>query len=143
MYAIKTIKKSESLEVELLKQLDHPNIIKVYEVIEDSEHLSIVTELCTGGNLYQRLLSDKVTEEFAADVIRQLVSCLVYCHGLNIVHRDLKLENILFEDTESSVIKLIDFGVSARMTQHKPLTRSIGTIYYMSPEVIKGEYDEK
>lgn len=132
-------------EAEILKSLDHPNILKIHEVIEDSRSVNIVTELCTGGNLYERVVQrGLISENTSAHYIRQILSSLIYCHKAGIVHRDLKPENILFESArEDSLLKVIDFGISTHFSRENPLKNSIGTIYYMAPEVITGEYGEK
>lgn len=117
-------------EAEILKSLDHPNILKIYEVIEDASAINIVTELCTGGNLFERILkNDRISENTAAQYIRQIVSSLIYCHNHSIVHRDLKPENILFETKDKdSPLKVIDFGIATKIVQDIPLNHFIGTV---------------
>lgn len=88
------------------------NIIKAYETfqVRKSRKLMIVMELCTGGDLYARL---PYTESQAAHVTKQVLSAVSYMHAQNIIHRDLKFENIIFESTDpASPIKVIDFGLS-------------------------------
>ncbi|CAG9324084.1 CDPK1_39 [Blepharisma stoltei] len=132
-------------EVEILKDLDHPNILKIYEVIEDDISLYIVTELCTGGELFDRIISQhRFYENTAASYMYQIVSALMYCHQNGIVHRDLKPENLLFEnDSQDAPIKVIDFGTSLKFSPNTKLSNFTGTAYYVAPEVIKGKYDEK
>lgn len=105
-------------EIELLKQCDHPNIIKLYEYYEDEYRIYLVLELCTGGELYERL-ADQSTRHYgekeAARLVSKMLSAICYCHRKNISHRDLKLENFIFENEEAdSNIKLIDFGLSRK-----------------------------
>ena len=117
-------------EVETLKALDHPNIIQVIEIIEDRSKLNIVTELCTGGELFDRIIdSQPFTENAAASIMYQILSGLIHIHGCGFVHRDLKPENILFlNSTANSPLKIIDFGVSKRVAGNSKLSRFIGTV---------------
>ena len=81
----------------------------------------------------------------AADIMRQLLSAINYCHKRGIVHRDLKLGNILIDSNKSDklTIKVIDFGTAGWFTQKKRLTQVMGTPYYIAPEVLEGNYNEK
>lgn len=137
-------------EIEILKAVDHPNIVKIVEVIEDSRYIYIVQELCVGGELFERIVKwRQFSEETAAKYMYQILSAVVHCHRLNIVHRDLKPENILFETTsENSILKVIDFGISTKFLHDAPLRKGYGTVgnkqaYYVAPEVLRGEYTEK
>lgn len=108
---------------------DHPNIIKVYEYFQNSKQMFIITELCTGGELFDSIVKrHHLSEKDAAEVMRQVLSAVNYCHGMKIVHRDLKPENILLETTKKdSPIKVIDFGTSVEYTESK-LTTWTGTV---------------
>lgn len=98
-------------EVRLLQSLDHPNIVKLFEVFNDSSQLYIVTELCQGGELFDEIVKRKCfTEEDARVVMRQFLLAIAHCHSMNIVHRDLKPENIVL--VEATQIKIIDFGIA-------------------------------
>ena len=99
-------------------------------------------ELCTGGDLYSR---DPYTERDAAKIIGKVLSAVEYMHNNNIIHRDLKYENILFEsNSPDAEVKIIDFGLSKRYDPHnKNLCDGVGTIYTMAPQVLEGIYDEK
>uniref|UniRef100_A0A7S2S447 non-specific serine/threonine protein kinase n=1 Tax=Mucochytrium quahogii TaxID=96639 RepID=A0A7S2S447_9STRA len=98
-------------EIEILKQLDHPNIVRLHEVYQNKSNIRIVMELLTGGDLSSRFLVD---EEKIRNVVFQLVSACRYWHSRGVVHRDLKLENVLYSNTDaSSDVKVIDFGLSA------------------------------
>jgi len=152
--AVKTIRKrklqkQQALkmldEVEILKQLDHPNIIKVLEVFESNKSYHIVTELCTGGELFDRIIASKhFTENLAAYYMHQIISAVAYCHERGIVHRDLKPENLLLEnDSPEAMLKVIDFGTSCRMNPALPFSSITGTPYYIAPEVLLGKYNEK
>ena len=136
-------------EVNLMIKLDHPNIIKLYEYYEDEKKIYLIMELCTGGELFDKIIENtekgkQFTEKQAANIFKQMMSAVNYCHKNGIVHRDLKPENLLyFDKSENSPIKVIDFGMSKRFDHNKLMSEKVGTAYYISPEVIKGKYDEK
>ena len=132
-------------EANILKNLDHPNIIKIYEIITDYRSVNIVMELCTGGELFDRIKkAKKFSETIAANYIADIVSAIKYCHEAHIVHRDLKPENLLFESENlDAKIKIIDFGTSQYFVPREKLNRFIGSAYYVAPEVIDKNYDEK
>jgi calcium-dependent protein kinase len=152
-YAIKSIRKNKGTtnmflrrEVTALKDLDHPNIIKLIEVVEDDHYVHFITELCTGGELYDRIKSQTPRQEIcsekeSAELIRCVLDAVRYCHEKNIVHRDLKLENLLFKTTEKdSPIKIIDFGLAFILRQDKVMESFVGTPYYMAPEILSSTY---
>ena len=136
-------------EVNLMIKLDHPNIIKLYEVYENEKYIYLIMELCTGGELFDRIVENTengkpFTEKQAANLFRQMMSAINYCHKNGIVHRDLKPENLLYlNKDENSPIKVIDFGMSKRFDSAHFMSEKVGTAYYISPEVLKGKYDEK
>ena len=136
-------------EVNLMIQLDHPNIIKLYEVYETDKNIYLIMELCTGGELFDRIVENtesgvQFTEKQAADIFKQMMSAINYCHKNGIVHRDLKPENLLYlNKDENSPIKVIDFGMSKRFDSKNFMSEKVGTAYYISPEVLQGKYDEK
>ena len=132
-------------EIQVLKDLDHPNIVKMFEFLEDEKRIYIVTEICKGGELFDEILNrSKFDERDAAIVMKQLLSSINYCHLKNIVHRDLKPENILLEqDRDLEKIKIVDFGTSLSFDKDRNLEEKLGTAYYIAPEVIKKNYNEK
>ena len=144
------LKNTEKLntEINILVKTDHPNIIKLYEVYEDPRYIFLIMEECTGGELFDRIIQkvktkQLYTEKEAANIFKQLISAIAYCHTNNICHRDLKPENILYASKgETSLIKIIDFGLSAFLPGGKMKTR-VGTAYYIAPEVIDKKYNEK
>ena len=135
-------------EINILKNLDHPNIIKVYEFYSTEKYIYIINELCTGGELFDKIVDVKhFSESVACNIMRQLFSAVAYCHEKGVIHRDLKPENILIESSEEKDkdffhIKIIDFG-TCEILKKKKLTEQIGTSFYMAPEILKNGYNEK
>jgi len=162
-YAVKSISKRDpsvkpgSLlrEITLLHEMRHPSFVQLVDVFEDEEYVHLVTDLCTGGELFDRIVAKTsrsegstpcFSEDDAATVLYQILKAVSYMHKKGIVHRDIKPENILFEtDDENSPIKIIDFGL-ARMHdgQHgePPMTTIVGTPYYIAPDVLRRQYDK-
>jgi calcium-dependent protein kinase len=101
-------------EFEILKSVDHPNIIKFYEMFVDESNYHLVTEYCGGGELFDHIIErGKFGEVGASRVVKQVLSAIKHLHDRNICHRDLKPENILFESkSKEAQVKLIDFGLS-------------------------------
>ena len=135
-------------QINILKTLDHPNIIKIYEFYSTDKYIYIINELCTGGELFNKIVEVKYfTESTACFIMRQLLSAVAYCHDKGVIHRDLKPENILIENSEEKNkeyfnIKIIDFG-TCEILKKKKLTEQIGTSFYIAPEVLKNGYNEK
>jgi len=148
-YALKTIVQSristefiEELrnEIDIIKSLDHPNIAKAFEVFEHKSQIHIVLELCSGGDLYKRLPH---SEKQAASISGKIFSAIAYMHSNDVVHRDLKFENIMWENDDSAEIKIIDFGLSKKFIpsdRSKTMSEGVGTIYTMAPQVLQGVY---
>jgi calcium-dependent protein kinase len=135
-------------EVEIISRLDHPNIIKLYEMFEDTKRYYLVSELCTGGELFDYVTSKgHLSEVLAADIMRQVLSAVNYCHRNHIVHRDLKPENLLLDtpprESQPLNIKVIDFGTSCLLAPNQKLKQRLGTAYYIAPEVLSMNYTEK
>lgn len=127
-------------EIEVLKALDHPHIVRCIETFEYRHQIFIIMESCSGGDLYSR---DPYSEDEAARVISSILSAISYMHQRQIIHRDLKYENVLFmNDSAQSEVKLIDFGLSKKYGKNEELIEGVGTIYTMAPEVLKGNYTE-
>ena len=153
-------------EIEVLKKIDHPNVIKLYEKYESDNHIYLVMEKCDGGELFDDLMirmeSGKMySEKEVAIIMRQVLSAIQYCHEKKICHRDLKAENVLFLNKKTvdsglkekkkkkmnlideiqNPIKVIDFGLSQII---KPDIQSkVGTAYYVAPEILDGHYTAK
>jgi len=139
-------------EIGLIKMMDHPNVVKVFEVFQTVSVLYIVMELCTGGELFDKLYDQvdeqgnetaKFSEADAHHLVKRMIGSLAYLHTNGIVHRDLKLENFIFTDTtKQAEIKLIDFGFSKKTGAEDYMRESIGTCYYMAPELLAQHYTQ-
>jgi calcium-dependent protein kinase len=149
--AIKILKKADQdenkffLEVEILAKLSHPNIMQIFEFYDDSKNFYIVSEICSGGELFDKISEQGVfTEKETSVIIKQILSAVFYSHKNNIVHRDLKPENILLDDkSENPILKIIDFGGARYFSKNKKMSQISGTPYYIAPEVLNESYDEK
>eukprot|EP01067_Filipodium_phascolosomae_P000748 Filipodium_phascolosomae@DN1546_c0_g1_i1.p1 len=132
-------------EVNYMKTLDHPNIIKLHEYYESKKNFSVVMELCRGGELFDRICEHGLTEAEAVQTLDQILRAIATAHTSKIVHRDLKPENFLFQRAERySRLKTIDFGLSAKMGDPMvDLKEPAGSVFYMSPEMLFGEHCEK
>nr|CDS29252.1 serine:threonine protein kinase [Hymenolepis microstoma] len=125
-------------EVNVMKQLNHPNIVKLYEVIESDRHVYLVMEFAANGELFEYLASNgRMREKDARIKFRQIVSAVQYCHQKNIVHRDLKAENLLLDADFN--IKLADFGFSNAFRADKKLDTFCGSPPYAAPELFLGK----
>ncbi|OMJ80933.1 hypothetical protein SteCoe_18694 [Stentor coeruleus] len=153
--AIKIMKKSSLVtqqldtdykikEAAILRKFDHPNIIKCFEVFEDSLNYYMPLEYCQGGSVFEKFIVKKeLNEEKIRVIMAQLLSAIAYFHEKGVIHRDLKPENIFLESKETSQIKLGDFGSACEIVAGKRCKGCFGTAYYLAPEMIKGSYDEK
>ncbi|KAK6945787.1 Protein kinase domain [Dillenia turbinata] len=145
-FACKTLRKGEEIvhrEVEIMQHLSgHPGIVTLKAVYEDLEYFHLVMELCNGGRLLDQMAQEGCySEHCAANLLKELVSVISYCHNMGVVHRDIKPENILL--TSTGRVKLADFGLAMRVTNGQSLSGVVGSPAYVAPEVLDGEYSEK
>ena len=134
-----------------MQRVDHPNIVKLKNVYEDSGHYCLIMELMEGGEVSDFLITnhcfqlfdfiierETFTEDVAQKIMQPLFDAVFYCHGLGIVHRDLKPENLLLDtkDLEKATIKISDFGLARFVTSEELATTTCGTPGYVAPEVL-------
>lgn len=125
-------------ELKILSELNHPNIIKIYKIIEDEKNYYVVMEYCEEGELFNYIVEkNNLTDSESAFFYYQLINAIEYLHLNGIAHRDLKPENILLR--ENNLIKIIDFGLSNYFDENKLLSTPCGSPCYASPEMIRGE----
>ncbi|XP_004600299.2 maternal embryonic leucine zipper kinase isoform X4 [Sorex araneus] len=127
-------------EIDALKNLRHQHICQLYQVLETASTIFLVLEYCPGGELFDHIISqDRLSEEEARVVFRQIVSAVAYVHSQGYAHRDLKPENLLFDECHK--LKLIDFGLCAKPKGNKDyqLQTCCGSLAYAAPELIQGK----
>ncbi|XP_029445236.1 SNF-related serine/threonine-protein kinase [Rhinatrema bivittatum] len=130
-------------EVRCMKLVQHPNIVRLYEVIDTQTKLYLILELGDGGDMFDYIMKHEegLSEELAKKYFAQIVHAISYCHRLHVVHRDLKPENVVFFEKQG-LVKLTDFGFSNKFQPGKKLTTSCGSLAYSAPEILLGdEYD--
>ena len=132
-------------EISVLRKLDHPNILKIFEYFVNEKYYYFIMEYVSGGELYQQIYEMQYYDEStAANIMKQIFSSVCYLHQMNIVHRDLKPENMMITSKKDEIeIKLIDFGTANYVKKGKKLKTRIGSPYYIAPEVLKGSYGKE
>ena len=126
-------------EISIVQEVNHPNIIKFWRITESGNYACFISELVTGGELYNYIAErQKLKEEETALVIYYLLEAIRYLHSRGIVHRDLKPENVLLELSQGRIrnIKIIDFGLSKNILPGQSLIEQCGTLAYVAPEVL-------
>ncbi len=153
--AIKIVKKAKltaeeldlaKREVEILKLCQHPSIIRLLDTFENPDYIYIVMERLQGGDLYEYLNKRdfKVSETRARTIVHSMATALYYLHSYGIVHRDIKLDNVLMVDeTDESELKLVDFGLSKMIGPNELCKEPFGTFGYAAPEVLQGKSYDK
>ncbi|XP_053423049.1 calcium/calmodulin-dependent protein kinase type IV isoform X2 [Nycticebus coucang] len=144
-FALKVLKKTVDkkivrTEIRVLLRLSHPNIIKLKEIFETPTEISLVLELVTGGELFDRIVEKGYySERDAADAVKQILEAVAYLHENGIVHRDLKPENLLYATpAPDAALKIADFGLS-KIVEHQVLMKTVcGTPGYCAPEILRG-----
>ncbi|XP_076449031.1 uncharacterized protein LOC143285548 isoform X6 [Babylonia areolata] len=130
-------------EVRCMKLVQHPNVVRLYEVIDTQTKLYLILELGDGGDMYDYIMrhTGGLEEKLAKRYFRQIVEAISYCHKLHVVHRDLKPENVVFFE-KLGLVKLTDFGFSNMFAPGKKLETSCGSLAYSAPEILLGDsYD--
>jgi len=143
IYAAKFIKVTQAKridvfrEIEIMKKLDHDNLIKLTDVYDMQTRIVVIMEFISGGELFERVVEeDSLTESEAAIYMRQILDGLQHMHGKNIVHLDLKPENVICVQPGSTNIKLIDFGLARQLEHGKEIKIACGTPEFVAPEVL-------
>ncbi|KAG5548080.1 hypothetical protein RHGRI_013690 [Rhododendron griersonianum] len=161
LVAVKYIERGEKIDENVQREiinhrsLRHPNIVRFREVILTPTHLAIVMEYASGGELFERICNaGRFSEDEALKLypfelqarffFQQLISGVSYCHGMQVCHRDLKLENTLLDGSPAPRLKICDFGYSKSSVLHSQPKSTVGTPAYIAPEILlKKEYDGK
>eukprot|EP00794_Sanderia_malayensis_P018867 gene18867-20767_t len=128
-------------EVRCMKLVQHPNVVRLYEVVDTPTKLYLILEYGDGGDMYDHIMKHEgkgISEEKAKHYFRQIVSAIDYCHKLHVVHRDLKPENVIFFKSHD-VAKLTDFGFSNSFSPGEKLSTSCGSLAYSAPEILLGD----
>lgn len=154
IFALKSFsKKDKSLtklhmfqnEIAIFLRMDHPNVCKLIDIYDTPHTVHMIMEHCAGGELYDRLHAAKqFSEDVAVATTHQMLLALNYLHSNRIVHRDLKLENFMYESKDADArLKLIDFGFSKIWDPATRMQASCGSISYVGPDVLSGSYTNK
>ncbi|XP_022875601.1 phosphoenolpyruvate carboxylase kinase 1-like [Olea europaea var. sylvestris] len=134
---------NEAKIMQLVSSNNHPNVLKIFDIYEDDSFLHIILEYCQSSDLFDRINARPIfTESEALDVMVPLMEAIAHCHRHGIAHRDIKPDNILFNDKNE--LKLADFGSAEFFNDSQPMSGIVGTPYYVAPEVLAGNcYNEK
>ena len=139
-------------EINIMGKLQHDNIVRLYEALEDVQNVYFAVEICTGGELFNAIVAQPeshFTEKLAASVAKDMLQGIEYCHLQNVAHRDLKPENIILADKSEpqdgvfTEMKLIDFGLSRIYEDDTVMKSRVGTPYYIAPEVLDRKYGKE
>lgn len=131
-------------EARIHLSMDHPHIVRLHRVYDEGSTMHLVMERLEGGELFYRLRDRRqFSEEEASDVACQVLSAVAYMHFQGVVHRDIKLENVMYVAKDSPRVKLIDLGFACRLNDRQRLRTTCGTLQYMAPEVVTKSYNEK
>jgi len=154
-YAIKSMTKVDlspyqmeelEAEIEIFLAMDHPHVVRLVDVYNEPGVIHFVMEAMVGGELLKRIETSsqrRLDEEVAAHATWHMLLAINYLHSQGIAHRDLKLENFLYEEEGYEHLKLADFGFGKRIGIGERAHEGVGTLYYLAPEVLEGDYDEK
>lgn len=160
-FAVKSVRKDDpavtpvglAREVELLREMNHPGILRFVDVYEDDDHVHIITDLCEGGELFDKIVDKAAhgdngtpcfTEDDAARIMHQVLAAVANLHERGVAHRDIKPENLLFASAAAgSPVVLVDFGLARRHSTLRgtpPMSARVGTPFYLAPEILCRRY---
>jgi len=151
-YAVKELSKSRKknirtlkTEVLIMKQIEHPNIVRLHDTFQDYKNIFLVLEILEGRELFERITETKhFREDQVASIMQQVFEAVSYLHHKRIMHRDIKPENWLFSDPgpiDGNTLKLIDFSCASKCEPGEFLKTRCGATFFISPQVIAGKYD--
>ncbi|XP_014681355.1 PREDICTED: serine/threonine-protein kinase SIK3 homolog [Priapulus caudatus] len=128
-------------EIQIMKLLGHPHIVRLYQVMETERMIYLVTEYASGGEIFDHIVAHgRMAEREARKKFKQILAAVSYCHGRHVVHRDLKAENLLLDASQN--IKIADFGFSNHFEVDQKLSTWCGSPPYAAPELFIGkQYD--
>ncbi|KAK0400071.1 hypothetical protein QR680_003339 [Steinernema hermaphroditum] len=128
-------------EINTMSELRHPSLINLHDAFEDEEEMVMIYEFMSGGELFEKVSDEKnrMSEEEAIDYMRQVCNALRHMHEMNYVHLDLKPENIMFTTKKSNQLKLIDFGLTAKLDPRQSVKVTTGTAEFAAPEIASGK----
>lgn len=133
-------------EIDIMKRVDHPNVVMLYEIFEDDVNLYLVMELCVGGHLQGYIRNQRfLREPEAACAMQQILRAVYYLHRSFVCHRDLKAQNILVSargSLQKTLLKVSDFGLSCVFRPSQTMSQKVGTVSHMAPEVFDKRYNE-
>ncbi|CAJ1367260.1 unnamed protein product, partial [Effrenium voratum] len=131
-------------EILIMRMLDHPNTVQLFETFEDEGNVYLVMELCSGGELLGYILNSGFhTESLAASIMSQVFQAVKYMHSVRVCHRDLKHSNTLLLSQapfRENCVKIVDFGLACRFEPHEPMRQCAGTAIYVAPQVLECKY---
>jgi len=128
-------------EIEIMSQIKHPNVIRLYEIFDEPKKMNLIMELVTGGELFDKVVAKgSYTEAEAATCLNTLCDALSHLHAEKIVHRDLKPENILYaNERDDAPLKVADFGLARQLSGNEMMKTACGTPGYVAPEILKNK----
>lgn len=140
-----TAKRNYLQGLEILKKIDHPNLLKLIDLYSSETTLQIITEFYNGGELFERLMKDKCFDEITCSkIMKQILLGINYLHKNRIVHRGITPENMVFEGSvDNFLIKIIDFKLLTYLPEKQHLSEKVGAVFYIAPEILEEKYDFK
>lgn len=128
-------------EIDIMNQLHHLKLIRLHDAFEEDDEMVLIYEFMSGGELFERITDDnyRMTEEEAANYMRQIIEGIKHMHEKNIIHLDIKPENIMCQKMNSNLVKIIDFGLATKLDPHEVVKISTGTAEFAAPEIVERE----